>query len=82
MAPLAKCNMPGLYFHIPFCRRACTYCDFHFSTSLRTKEPVLSAMRKELAARIGELRAQKGQVEVLIGRLAVRRASLAREVAQ
>lgn len=48
--------MPGLYFHIPFCRRACTYCDFHFSTSLRTKEPVLSAMRKELAARIGELK--------------------------
>ena len=47
--------MSGLYFHIPFCRRACTYCDFHFSTSLRTKEPVLAAMRKELAARIGEL---------------------------
>lgn len=47
--------MSGLYFHIPFCRRACTYCDFHFSTSLRTKDPVLAAMRKELAARLGEL---------------------------
>lgn len=47
--------MSGLYFHIPFCHRACTYCDFHFSTSLRTKEPVLSAMRKELAARVQEL---------------------------
>ncbi|HMN05577.1 MAG TPA: radical SAM family heme chaperone HemW [Flavobacteriales bacterium] len=47
--------MSGLYFHIPFCHRACTYCDFHFSTSLRTKEPVLAAMRKELAARAQEL---------------------------
>ncbi len=47
--------MVGLYFHIPFCHRACTYCDFHFSTSLRTKEPVLAAMRKELRDRMGEL---------------------------
>lgn len=49
------CPVPGLYFHIPFCHKACTYCDFHFSTSLRTKEPVLAAMRKELTTRIGEL---------------------------
>lgn len=47
--------MPGLYFHIPFCHKACTYCDFHFSTSLRTKGAVLAAMRKELQERIGEL---------------------------
>ena len=47
--------MPGIYFHIPFCHRACTYCDFHFSTSLRTREPVLAAMRKELRARSVEL---------------------------
>lgn len=52
------CSVPGLYFHIPFCHRACTYCDFHFSTSLRTKEPVLAAMRKELRGRIGELQEQ------------------------
>jgi oxygen-independent coproporphyrinogen-3 oxidase len=45
----------GLYFHIPFCHKACTYCDFHFSTSPRTKGPVLAAMRKELSARMGEL---------------------------
>ncbi len=32
------CPVPGLYFHIPFCHKACTYCDFHFSTSLRTME--------------------------------------------
>lgn len=47
--------LAGLYFHIPFCHRACTYCDFHFSTSLRTKGPVLAAMRKELEARVDEL---------------------------
>ncbi len=47
--------MPGLYFHIPFCHQACTYCDFHFSTSLRTKGPVLAAMREELRSRIAEL---------------------------
>ena len=43
--------MPGLYLHIPFCRRACTYCDFHFSTSLGTKDRVLKAMARELEER-------------------------------
>ena len=33
--------MAGLYFHIPFCRKRCTYCDFHFSTSF-------SSYRKKL----------------------------------
>lgn len=44
--------MSGLYFHIPFCRKACVYCDFHFSTSLATKDRVLEAMRAELRARV------------------------------
>ncbi|MEO7081414.1 MAG: radical SAM family heme chaperone HemW [Flavobacteriales bacterium] len=48
--------MSGLYFHIPFCRRACVYCDFHFSTSLATKDRVLAAMRTELRSRIAELK--------------------------
>mgnify|MGYP001004285579 FL=1 len=47
--------MAGLYFHIPFCRKACTYCDFHFSTSLKTKPAVLEAMHKELGERATEL---------------------------
>ena len=47
--------MSGLYIHIPFCRKACTYCDFHFSTSLRTKLAVLEAMHAELEQRAGEL---------------------------
>ncbi|MEZ4757379.1 MAG: radical SAM family heme chaperone HemW [Flavobacteriales bacterium] len=46
--------MPGLYLHIPFCRRACTYCDFHFSTSDR-HAPVLDAMERELMQRAREL---------------------------
>ncbi|MBK8340789.1 MAG: radical SAM family heme chaperone HemW [Flavobacteriales bacterium] len=45
--------MSGLYLHIPFCRKACTYCDFHFSTSLDAQDRVLDAMRKELADRAG-----------------------------
>lgn len=40
--------MPGLYLHIPFCRQACYYCNFHFSTTLKLKKPLLSAMEKEL----------------------------------
>lgn len=47
--------MAGLYLHIPYCRQACTYCDFHFSTRLRTKPAVLRAMHMELEARAGEM---------------------------
>ncbi len=46
--------MPGLYFHIPFCHRACTYCDFHFSTS-KQRDPVLDAMELELLRRSREV---------------------------
>lgn len=41
-------KMAGLYLHIPFCKKACSYCDFHFSTSLKLKEEVLASIRKEL----------------------------------
>ena len=37
-----------LYLHIPFCRQACHYCDFHFSTSLRDKGKMVRAMVREL----------------------------------
>lgn len=47
--------MPGLYLHIPFCRRACNYCDFHFSTSLQTKPGLIKAMVKEIQLRRGYL---------------------------
>lgn len=50
--------MTGLYLHIPFCRKACTYCDFHFSTSLGRRDKVLAAMRTEITQRRAELSGQ------------------------
>lgn len=43
--------MHSLYIHIPFCRKACHYCDFHFSTSLKRKPELVSAICKELILR-------------------------------
>ena len=39
--------MSGIYIHIPFCKQACHYCDFHFSTSLRQKDALLEALHTE-----------------------------------
>ena len=47
--------MKGVYFHIPFCRHACHYCDFHFSTKLDAQEDLVKAMLKEMALRKEEL---------------------------
>ncbi|MGF7214454.1 oxygen-independent coproporphyrinogen-3 oxidase [Spirosoma lacussanchae] len=38
-----------LYVHIPFCKQACHYCDFHFSTSLGQKSALVDALCAELA---------------------------------
>ncbi|MDI9256470.1 radical SAM family heme chaperone HemW [Flavobacterium sedimenticola] len=43
--------MSGIYIHIPFCKQACHYCDFHFSTSLKKKEEMVLALAKEIALR-------------------------------
>lgn len=40
--------MAGIYLHIPFCKQACHYCDFHFSTSLQYKDEMLQALIKEI----------------------------------
>ena len=48
--------MAGIYLHIPFCRQACSYCDFHFSTSLKNKDTLLDAMKNELLMRKQELK--------------------------
>jgi len=48
-------NMSGIYLHIPFCKQACHYCDFHFSTSLKKKAPLVEALSKELILRKGEV---------------------------
>ena len=47
--------MAGIYLHIPFCKQACFYCDFHFSTSLKKKEELVSCLVKELELRKEEL---------------------------
>lgn len=41
--------MAGIYIHIPFCRQACHYCDFHFSTSLKYRDEMVQALVKEIA---------------------------------
>jgi oxygen-independent coproporphyrinogen-3 oxidase len=43
--------MAGIYLHIPFCKKACHYCDFHFSTSPQYKDPMLKALRQEINLR-------------------------------
>lgn len=43
--------MSGIYIHIPFCKQACHYCDFHFSTSLKKKEEMILALAKEIELR-------------------------------
>ena len=40
--------MSGIYIHIPFCKQACHYCNFHFSTSLRYKNELIAALLKEI----------------------------------
>ncbi|MDO3693403.1 radical SAM family heme chaperone HemW [Wenyingzhuangia sp. chi5] len=51
--------MSGIYLHIPFCKKACHYCDFHFSTSLKNKEPLLKALAQEIILRANEFKNKK-----------------------
>ena len=55
--------MSGIYIHIPFCKQACHYCDFHFSTSMKKKEEMVLAIAKELKLRKSEF--QDEQVETI-----------------
>jgi oxygen-independent coproporphyrinogen-3 oxidase len=48
--------MSGIYIHIPFCKQACHYCDFHFSTSQKKKNEMLDAITNELKIRSIEFR--------------------------
>ena len=43
--------MSGIYIHIPFCKQACHYCDFHFSTSMKKKDEMVLALAKEIQIR-------------------------------
>jgi oxygen-independent coproporphyrinogen-3 oxidase len=46
--------MSRIYIHIPFCKQACHYCDFHFSTSMKKKEEMVLALAKEIVMRKNE----------------------------
>ncbi|RYJ53532.1 radical SAM family heme chaperone HemW [Flavobacterium petrolei] len=51
--------MSGIYIHIPFCKQACHYCDFHFSTSMKKKEEMVLAIAKEIQMRKSEFENQE-----------------------
>ncbi len=51
--------MAGIYIHIPFCKQACHYCDFHFSTNLKLKLPMLEAIQQELRLQQTYLQGEK-----------------------
>ncbi|KPM31175.1 Oxygen-independent coproporphyrinogen III oxidase [Croceitalea dokdonensis DOKDO 023] len=53
--PLSPDN-GGIYIHIPFCKQACHYCDFHFSTNFKKKTELLDALAVELAMRSAEFK--------------------------
>ncbi|MBM3184661.1 MAG: radical SAM family heme chaperone HemW [Bacteroidetes bacterium] len=49
--------MAGIYIHIPFCRKRCSYCDFHFSTTFSNyREELISAINREIELRKYELK--------------------------
>ena len=47
--------MAGIYIHIPFCKQACHYCNFHFATSLHYKNELVAALLKEIELQKGYL---------------------------
>ncbi|MGO4818588.1 radical SAM family heme chaperone HemW [Flavobacterium sp. W22_SRS_FP1] len=55
--------MSGIYIHIPFCKQACHYCDFHFSTSMKKKDEMVLALAKEIQMRKSE--SDNKQVETI-----------------
>ncbi|HMU08943.1 MAG TPA: radical SAM family heme chaperone HemW [Ferruginibacter sp.] len=57
--------MPGIYIHIPFCKQACHYCNFHFSTSLALKEKMVKAIIKEINLAGSNLKEKPGIISTL-----------------
>jgi len=50
--------MAGIYLHIPFCKQACYYCNFHFSTSLAQKDALVDSLLEEMSLRQPYLQGQ------------------------
>ncbi|MBP6658496.1 MAG: radical SAM family heme chaperone HemW [Bacteroidia bacterium] len=51
--------MSGIYLHIPFCKKACHYCDFHFSTSRDLMNDMVQAIVREITLRKNYLAGEK-----------------------
>ncbi|MGB1080685.1 MAG: radical SAM family heme chaperone HemW [Flavobacteriaceae bacterium] len=47
--------MSGIYLHIPFCKKACHYCNFHFSTSANYVNEMVAALKSEVLLRKHEI---------------------------
>ncbi len=54
--------MSGIYIHIPFCKQACHYCDFHFLTVMRKSPEMVAALVREIELRKNEA---DGQIETI-----------------
>jgi oxygen-independent coproporphyrinogen-3 oxidase len=54
--------MAGIYIHIPFCKQACNYCDFHFSTSLQYVDEMTDAICSELIMKKSRITDQVGSI--------------------
>ncbi|KQM66363.1 coproporphyrinogen III oxidase [Pedobacter sp. Leaf216] len=54
--------MAGIYIHIPFCKKACHYCDFHFSTSLKYADEMVGAICKEIKMKKDRISGQVGSI--------------------
>tara|TARA_B110000459_G_scaffold172866_1_gene194618 strand:- start:501 stop:1649 length:1149 start_codon:yes stop_codon:yes gene_type:complete len=54
-------SVSGIYIHIPFCKKACHYCNFHFSTNQNSKSSFIKAVSKELKLRSSEYESKEVQ---------------------
>ena len=54
--------MSGIYIHIPFCKKACHYCDFHFSTSLQYADEMVEAICKEISMKRDRIAGNVGSI--------------------
>lgn len=57
--------MSGIYIHIPFCKQACHYCNFHFSTSLRKKPALINAICKEIQLAATQKLLETGNIDTV-----------------
>jgi len=51
--------MAGIYIHVPFCKQACNYCNFHFSTNLGLQNDFQAALLKEIELRLSYLQNER-----------------------